>query len=313
MSSETDDSPAIETVLPEARGEALGLLLSHLAPSDAAGQVRTLLSAAKNGEISLDGLLCTHSEGKLSGVVLTQVQPGCTAALWPPRTTADEPQAVTQRLIEAACDFLVEKGVRTVQALLGRSGGEDDALLRSAGFKRLADLLYMVSTQDTFPKRPPQTPLQFEPYRLEQHQRLAAIVEATYQETLDCPELDGARPIDEVLEGYRETGVFDPDRWLIVRHDGEDIGCLLLADHPTHDNWELVYMGLTVATRGKAWGQPIAAHAQWLTHLAGRSRLVVAVDAANHPAVKMYAAVGFETWERCTVYVKVFSVDDCAP
>jgi len=311
MSNEPNDTPPIETVPPEDRTEALGLLLSHLAPSDAAGQVANLLSAEKSGEISLEGLLCTRGGEKLSGVVMVQVQPGRTAALWPPRTTAGQPEALAQRLIQAACDFLVAGDVRTVQVLLGRSNEKDVALLESTGFSRLADLLYMVSTADTFPNSPPQAPLEFEPYRLESHERLATVVEATYRETLDCPELDGARPIEEVLDGYRETGLFDPDRWLIVRHDGKDVGCLLLADHPPHDNWELVYMGLTVEARGHAWGRDVARHAQWLTHIAGRARLVVAVDAANRPAVKMYAAVGFKTWERCTVYVKVFGGDDC--
>jgi len=312
MSSETNDTPPIETVPPEDHAEALRLLLSHLAPSDAAGQVANLLSAEKTGEMCLDGLLCVRSGKEISGVILAQVQPGRTAAMWPPRTSVEMPETVAERLIAAAFDFLAKRGVRTVQVLLGQSSGEDESRLKSAGFERLADLLYMVSAADTFPKSPPRPPIEFEPYRLESHQRLAAVVEATYRETLDCPALDGARPMDEVLEGYRETGVFDPDRWLIVRHEGKDIGCLLLADHPRHDNWELVYMGLTVDARGHGWGEDIAQHAQWLTNLAGRARLVVAVDAANRPAVKMYAAVGFKTWERCTVYMKVFGGDGCS-
>jgi mycothiol synthase len=306
MSNEAEASPPIEPVSPEDRGEALGLLLSHLAGPDAVGQVRTLLAAAETGEMSLDGLLGIRRSGKFVGVVLAQLQPGHTAAVWPPRTTADQPAGIADSLLEAACEFLVRNDVRTAQALLDKTSESDGALLGSAGFQRLAELLYMVSPSGKFPSSPPTTPLGLESYCSEDQQRLAGVVRATYQQTLDCPELDGVRPLDEVLEGYRQTGVFDPDRWLIVRHDGQDVGCLLLTDHPNHDNWELVYMGLTVEARGSGWGKDISRHAQWLTHVAGRSRLVVAVDAANRPAVKMYSAVGFETWDRRTVYLKVF-------
>ena len=307
MSNEADTSPPIEPVPPEDRGAALNLLLSHLAAPDAAGQVRTLLSAAEAGEMSLEGLLGVRRSGRFVGVVLAQVQPGHTAAVWPPRTTADhQPARIAEELLEAACQFLARNDVRTAQALVDRARSSDGALLGSAGFQRLAELLYMVSPSGTFPSSPPRTPLGFEPYCSENQQRLARVVGASYQQTLDCPQLDGVRPLDDVLEGYRQTGVFDPDRWLIVRHDGEDVGCLLLADHPNHDNWELVYMGLMVEARGNGWGRDISRHAQWLTHVAGRSRLVVAVDAANRPAVRMYSAVGFETWERCNVYLKVF-------
>ena len=61
-------------------------------------------------------------------------------------------------------------------------------------------------------------------------------------------------PTEEVLSGYRTTGVFDPQRWLLVRQDGEDVGCLLLADHPTSSQWELVYMGLVPEVRGRGLG-----------------------------------------------------------
>ena len=68
--------------------------------------------------------------------------------------------------------------------------------------------------------------------------------------------MNGVRSIDDVLQGYRATGHFDPERWFIVRHQGEEIGCLILTDYPEHATWELIYMGLLPA-RGAgagAWG-----------------------------------------------------------
>jgi ribosomal protein S18 acetylase RimI-like enzyme len=116
--------------------------------------------------------------------------------------------------------------------------------------------------------------------------------------------LNGVRKIEDVLAGYQATGVFDPARWQIVRSGGEDIGCLLLADHPGADQFELVYMGLAPAARGRNFGREIVRQAQWQTELSGRPRLVLAVDADNRPALEMYRACDFQFWNERTVYVR---------
>jgi hypothetical protein len=134
---------------------------------------------------------------------------------------------------------------------------------------------------------------------------MARLVERTYQGSLDCPALDGVRRIADVLEGYRAIGIFDPTRWIIARHREQDIGCLLLADHPRDHQWELVYMGVVPEARGHGWGVAIARHAQWLARQAGRKRLVLAVDAANLPAIAVYAAAGFVTWDHRSVYLRI--------
>ena len=78
----------------------------------------------------------------------------------------------------------------------------------------------------------------------------------------------------------------------------------MLADHPRHDTMELLYLGLIPAARGRGWGKHLARRAQWLARLAGRRRLVLAVDAANPPAAKTYMSVGFQAWQRRRLYVK---------
>jgi hypothetical protein len=50
----------------------------------------------------------------------------------------------------------------------------------------------------------------------------------------------------------------------------------------------------------------MARQAQWLAGRAGRPRLVLAVDAANSPALRTYRLCGFERWDCRTVYLKVF-------
>jgi mycothiol synthase len=117
------------------------------------------------------------------------------------------------------------------------------------------------------------------------------------------------RHIDDVLAGYRATGEFDPQRWLIVRQAGQDVGCLLLAVHPETDQWELVYLGVTPAARGAGLGRQIVRHAQWMCQRGGARQLVLAVDADNTPALKLYASAGFVAWDRRPIYLHVLTRD----
>ena len=117
--------------------------------------------------------------------------------------------------------------------------------------------------------------------------------------------MNGLREIEDVLEGYQATGEFDASRWLIARREGHDVGCLLLAAHPEDDMWELVYQGIVPAARGQRFGMDLTQYAQWRTRQAGVAQLVLAVDAANEPALRIYAAAGFTAWEQRWIFVKL--------
>ena len=238
---------------------------------------------------------------------LANVLPGRTASVWPPQLVAGEPESTAGQIQEAIGGFLTRQHVCLAQALLAVDSTADADRLRTDGFSHAADLLYLASSTAQFPDSSPAEAVQFEPYRLECRSRLARLVGDTYWATLDCPSLNGVRDIQDVLDGYQATGVFSPERWFFLRHRGCDVGCLLLADHPEHDQWELVYMGLTASARGHGWGLDVTRHAQRLTGQAGRSRLVLAVDAANDPAISAYAAAGFQTWDRRRVLLKLFA------
>jgi len=299
-------SPHITPVSVAAQVEALELALARLETDDRRQQVELLLAAAQTTGGPLEGLLGAYRGGRLVGAGLAQTQPGRTAAVWVPHAIESEPPETANRLLAAIDEWLAARGVRLAQVLLAAPTASDEHVLRAQGFNRLADLLYLVSLAGQFPASPPNTQLAFEPYDASNYARLARIVEETYEATRDYPRLNGVRAIDDVLAGYRATGVFVPHWWLLVRHEQRDIGCLLLADHPRHENVELVYMGVGASFRGRNWGIEIARHAQWLARLAGRPRLVLAVDAANEPALRMYAAAGFRAWDRRSVYVRVF-------
>lgn len=299
------DALEITPVPTSQSAEAFALLLRDLAEHDRVEQTRAFMSGG-----ALDGLLHARRGDQLVGVVFFQLQPGQTAIVWPPRLAAGEPDETADRLLEAANRKMAASDVAMANVLLETVSETDDAVLFAGGYQPLAKLLYLVCGEEEFPPARPSGPLEYEPYTEAEHDRLVRLVEATYVETLDCPRLNNVRRTEDVLAGYRQTGVFDPSRWLFVRHQGKDVGCLIVTDHPEHGSCELIYMGVTATSRGHGWGKNIARHAQWLTALAGRPRLVLAVDAANSPAIDMYTSVGFHAWDRRTVYGKVFGSAD---
>jgi ribosomal protein S18 acetylase RimI-like enzyme len=162
-----------------------------------------------------------------------------------------------------------------------------------------------VSLSAAFPDALPTSELSYEPYAVSQQQRLMAIVERSYQGTLDCPSLNGLRPVEDVIAGYHPPNTADADLWSIACVDGEDVGCLLLSAHDVQANLEIVYVGGAPEYRGRGYGLEMIRRAQWTARLRRLSRAVLAVDAANEPALRLYASSGFTAWDRRTVWVRL--------
>jgi ribosomal protein S18 acetylase RimI-like enzyme len=285
--------------------EAISLVLSDLAPSQRCEIVGELSDVTDSARFSGEPIFIALFGERLCGAVWAQRQPGRSAVLWPPQLVSGEPAETAKHLIAAATKSLDAAGVEMSQALLRSSDTGMAPVLTEAGYIHVADLLYLACDADRFPNAPPAAnDLEFVAYDASQRGRLVALVERTYESTLDCPALNGRRRMDDVVDGYQATGEFRAEYWQIVRSNGLDVGVLLLADHPSAGHWELMYMGIAPEGRGRGWGLKIARHAQWLARRAGVGRIVLAVDAANWPAAAMYARAGFERWDRRSAFVR---------
>ena len=298
--------PKVAPVPLDRRAEGVGLLVQLASPDEREHAAAAILEALEQGEVAADGLLGAWRGTRLAGIALAQVYRGRTASIWLPSLPPEEPESTALLLLDAACREIAEREVCFAQVLLESVAPAQDRLLTACGFRHLADLLYLVCPSSAFPQSSPVAPFDLEPSSPANDDRLCAIVEATYRESRDCPALDGLRAIEDVLDGYAATGASGRGLWWIVRRDGQDAGCLLLADHPAHGNCELVYMGIAPTARGRGFGLMLTRQAQWLTHRAGRDRLVLAVDAQNDPALRVYTAAGFDAWDRRTVYYRLF-------
>jgi ribosomal protein S18 acetylase RimI-like enzyme len=288
----------------ELRAQAVALVLDDLPPSQRHEVAGALLNEDAATALVCEPLFVALRDGRLRGAAWGQIQSGKIAVFWPPRLVAGEERQTAFALAESVMRAIDQMPIEMTQVLIQAPDPDEIDLLRRVGFLHLADLLYLTSEGSRFPVGGSQTDLVFESYEPSQRSRLIALIERTYDGTLDCTALDGVRNIEDVINGYENTGVFRSENWLIVLGDGKDVGVLLLADHPKAGHFELMYMGLVPEARGRGWGRQIAEHAQRMVRRAGAARIVAAVDAANTPALRMYQMAGFDIWDRRTVYVR---------
>ncbi|MBC8356316.1 MAG: GNAT family N-acetyltransferase [Planctomycetes bacterium] len=302
------DSVEYAAVSSPQRAEALAMLVSQEPASERAGRVATIAAAFRQGDNSTPTLVGAKQNEKLVGVAWGQVLPGKTALLWPPHILKGEREIIGDRLQMFLDTQLEALGIRMAQAVLPNREHASAKRLTRVGYSHAADLLYLATQVDRVDTGTADRDIEFEPFALADRDRLAVLIEKTYIDTLDVPALDGVRDIGDVLDGYEQTGEFSPDRWFFIRNNRQDVGCLLLSDHPSQQQWELVYMGIVPEARGHRWGLQATRFAQQRAKDAGRQRLILAVDASNDPAVSAYTKAGFFELLRRSVLLKIFSV-----
>jgi mycothiol synthase len=302
---DSNPNPQIGCILAADRTEALELVFDHRPPEERRRQIDEVLACASQSEDSpFEGLLGARRNGRLVGAAFSQLHPDNNAIIWLPRLIEGEAESTARSLLAAVYQWLSQQRAAVAQVLLPTRSQSDESLLQVGGFRRLSSLLYLVAPECVFPAAIPTSNLGIESYSATNHGRFVRMIEATYEGSCDCAGLEHVHSGEDALTRYCSTGESDPCGWLLVRDENRDVGCLLLADHPRHNNMELLYLGLIPAARGHGWGKWIARHAQWLARLAGRARLVLAVDAANRPAIQTYMAVDFQAWQKRWLYVR---------
>ncbi len=234
-------------------------------------------------------------------------------------------------MVKAAVEDFAAKGFKLIQAVLDESASPQASKdLENGGLPRVTDLLYleratatpldatlMRSGREDASGRVPESDrcggsgdargFDWRSFDETGEPEFRSTLQATYAGSLDMPELEGARSLDDILESYKSVGRFRAERWKLGRIHG-DAGAsavLLLAEVPGRNVWEVIYLGLTPAARGRRLGQTVLAHALELArgHVPW---LELAVDVRNTPAVRLYYSAGFTACERRTVHLATF-------
>jgi len=296
---------------PERRREALGLLYRRADRRLRDRLVADALAEADDGLIDLTGLWVALRRGRLVGSLLTQVLAGRAAAVWAPEVVEGWGRSATaRRLLAGALGHLRDGGVVVAQALL-----DDSATARAAadltrgGLPRVTVLDYLERDAARPIEAAPAGPtFAWRPFGPATEADFRDVLQATYAGSLDMPELEGVRSLDDVMAGHRAAGRFDPSRWLVGRLAGEPAAAavVLLSELPDRDAWEVAYLGLTPAARGRGLGLAALENARLLagTHA---GRLELAVDRRNIPAVRLYRAAGFRPFDRRAVHLTLLA------
>jgi mycothiol synthase len=317
--------PQIMPCPPEAWIAALEVLYQRVPVALRHRLIDEVLDEAKRGEVDLSWLwVAQRRRGQIIGALLTQPLAGKAAAVWAPEVKPSwRRPALAVGLIRAALAALKSSGFRLAQAVLDESAGNRAARdLRRGGMPRVTELLYLErdTAQPLAPVRgrpPPDDPvsrprdpltLEWQAFEPSLESEFRSVLQATYEGSLDMPELEGARALDDVIAGHRAAGCFMAERWQLGRLPGrpEAVAVLLLTEVPSQDVWEVVYLGLRPEARGQGLGRMVVQHALELarSHV---PRLKLAVDCRNIPATRLYQSTGFLLRDRRSVHLAILN------
>lgn len=296
----------IEPARREEMAAAFRLLFRHLDEADCETRVANALQMLRNQELNPAGAIVARSAGKLQGALFCQSVAGASGLLWPPQTQPEGDREIEDLLVNHACRTLANQGAKLVQSLLIREETFLADSLERNGFTHTTQLWYMrhnLEIPPDFSRHSDQ--LEYQSYASCDQNQFQETLLCTYESTLDCPEVNGVREIEEVIAGHKSQGRHDPETWWLALHRGRPIGVLLMGEMPDMKNWELLYLGVTSKARGQGFGRELARKALWEARALEAPQLTLSVDARNQPALSLYQNVGFEAYDHREVYLRI--------
>ena len=285
---------------------ALQLLFSAW-PADARAQrIAEIPQEIEEGDFDPQHLLLAEIDGQPVGAQLTILRDNDVGMVWPPvvddtrleRIGGPVSEVIEDALLTEAARQLDAAGAWIGQSLLEPNQLRDQVALQRNGFAKLTELRFFersLTNGSAWPKRSERSSLSYEPYRRSRNRiGFVNVLEGTYRGTLDCPELNGLRDGQQSLKNHEASGEFTPDMWRLYRREGIDVGILLMVDRPDQQSWEVLYVGVIEAARGRGVGRAMLFDALDAAHDAGVERLLIVADARNAPAVSLYESLGFQ-------------------
>ncbi len=261
------------------------------------------------------GLLTCHDGDRLVGAMLSLPAAGRVTMAWPPKAAPGISPSVERQvwrsLLDRCAESARERSSRFIQFLADELSPLLDQTLREAGYLHLTQLVYArrsIDPNESVPHSP--ADLEFIPYADSLQADLMTILEQSYRQSLDCPELTGVRSMEDVVASHQGHGDFDPRRWLLVRRENKWVGCLLLSAGDGEKVIEISYVALLPEARGQGLGRVLTRQAIRRAWEEGFEAVVLAVDARNTPALAMYEDEGFTPWDIREVFWRVLDPAD---
>jgi mycothiol synthase len=285
---------------------AFRLIFQYLAPGERERRCANALHLLQCGDLEPQGIFVLRGLTSLRGAIVCMPVPGASALIWPPGAVEDQRSMVEDVLLRYAFGWLQKSGVKLAQTLLAPEETFLAASLERNGFAPITNLWYLRHNLNT-PVQYLDTPARLDYQPFDNGAEFRRTLARTYENTMDCPEVNGVRTIEEVLEGHRAQGLFDPQRWWLVLKSGRPIGVLIMTEMPESGDWEVAYMGVVPEARRRGFGREILLKA---LHEAGAAKVpavTLSVDARNRPAWNLYRSLGFEPFDQRVVYLAVWN------
>lgn len=279
---------------PNQQWEALSLVLAQHGTAATDQQVEDFLAFSRTKELCLDDIWIAESNGQIYWAIFPVIAAGKTLLMLGPDGVTPPP-AIAGRLIDEICVVFAKREIHLAQALLNVPDSASRALYESHSFRQMAELLYL-SRQFRKAAPMPQLPagMELRTYSPAEHPHFAAAISSSYAQSMDCPGLNGLRDIEDVITGHKTTGAFDPELWFVLLEHDDPRAVLLLSRMLDAEGMELVYLGLCPKARGKGVGDYLMNLAAHQMGMHQRSRLTLAVDSRNAPALALYYRHGLQ-------------------
>lgn len=261
---------------------------------------------------------------KLQGVAIAIQQPGNSATLLAFQVVGE---ATSSEVLAPLIERLSQVGVTFIQSGCDNDGQAN--ALAAGGFEPLANLVMMSLEADQYAaaselvggtfaggkkyrhaEPDPVTWVDLDQLGEDWSVHLNQVAGRTFIDTQDCPRLSDFRTADEIVQGYVQAIHFDRRLTSLMRVGNDWAGCVILTAHPGSSATdstaadgqsssmesgaiELTYMGLVPAYRGKGLAGQVMAKTICQATTAGASRVVLAVDRNNRPALAIYRRLGW--------------------
>lgn len=280
-----------------------------------------LSEPGKRPSVVRQACLAVPGSGRTAMIFMSEPDPAPTAN----GATAQALESAREEriaLLEAVAAHFGEASggaVRVLQALPEPTDAWAESAFRGAGFVCVGDLEYRRRSLSPAEHKPstknvvwPEGVRVVPVSSLPQDERdplLLRVLDETYVDTRDCPELCGMRTTSDILASHYATGVFDPTLWFVVFVlDSAGVqtpaGCMLLNRVPEQRALELVYVGLSKSARGRGIGAKLMELAMLKAAEPRIDAITCAVDRRNEPALRMYDRFEFGALGRRRAFVR---------
>jgi mycothiol synthase len=299
----------IRRIEPEEIDQALALFLTN--PSDNRLEIERKTSSfrelARQEQYDLNRQMVGLYDGQMIHASLFVPQAGGTAFVFLSRPAQTGPEGaehweLAAQTLREMCRWASLEGSNLLQVLIEPTDTVRRELCLAADFRHLTDLIYMFRIGEEEPAGlQTHGELSWLKYDQQHHDLFKQVIKQTYRGSLDCPELDELRDIEDVVGSHKAAGVFDRRYWQLLIRGDKPIGVLLLIPLRASEAMELTYMGLCPGARGEGLGAFMLQEAISCARQCQNRMLALAVDCRNQIAFQLYGRFGFKTGLRRTV------------